>query len=302
MIILEDLVKRFGEITAVDHLSLHLEKGKIHGLLGPNGAGKTTLVRMMSTLTRPTAGKAFVAGCNVERDPMGVKRSIGVVHQTLNFDPELTAREALVVHGHLHGMPKARMEKRVQEMLAFAGLEKEANRMVPTFSGGMKRRLSIARAMLHDPEVILMDEPSVGLDAHARRKVWDLVRKLREAGRTLILTTHYMEEAQALSDRVIIVDHGKVIADGNPEGLISEAGRVAVDHPGHAGTLTKFFENREEAAQFLASLDEPATVRAANLEDVFLKLTGRHVNPKEQEGVAANASRHGHSAARKHHS
>lgn len=302
MIVLENLVKRFGEITAVDHLSLHLEKGKIHGLLGPNGAGKTTLVRMMSTLTRPTAGRASVAGCDVERNAMGVKRSIGVVHQTLNFDPELTAEEALVVHGRLHGMKGSLLDKRVREMLAFAGLEKEARRQVPNFSGGMKRRLSIARAMLHEPEVILLDEPSVGLDAHARRNVWDLVRNLRDAGRTLVLTTHYMEEAQALSDRVVIVDHGKVIGDGSPATLISEAGHVAVDHPGPSGTLTRFFETREEAAHFVASLEEPATVRAANLEDVFLKITGRHVNPKEQEGAAANASRHGHTAARKHHS
>lgn len=301
MIVLENLVKRFSSVTAVDQLSLHLEKGRIHGLLGPNGAGKTTLVRIVSTLTRPTSGRASVGGFDVETDPMGVRRAIGVVHQTLNFDPELTAQESLMIHGRMHGLSGQRLESRTREMLAFAGLEKEAHRLVSHFSGGMKRRLSIARAMLHEPEVVLMDEPSVGLDAHARRKVWDLVRSLRDAGRTLLLTTHYMEEAQALSDRVVIIDHGRVIADGTPAGLIAEAGHVAVDHPGPEGMQTCFFETREEAARFAASLDEPATLRTANLEDVFLSRTGRHVNPKEQEGAAAHASPHGHSAARKHH-
>ncbi len=172
MIHFDGLTKQYGSLIAVDNLSLHLSAGKVHGLLGPNGAGKTTTVRILSTLTKPTRGSVTVDGHNVAIQPLKVKQQIGVVHQTLNFDPELTGEESLRIHGMLYGMERSDLTVRIKEMLEFSELVEQAGRRVSTYSGGMKRRLSIARAMMHRPRVLLLDEPTVGLDAHARRRVW----------------------------------------------------------------------------------------------------------------------------------
>lgn len=302
MIFFDKLTKRFGNVTAVDNLTLHLVPGEIHGLLGPNGAGKTTTVRILSTLAKPTGGSASVGGYDVIEQPLKVKRQIGVVHQTLNFDPELTGRESLMIHGMLYGIPRKELRARTEEMLQFAELEEAAARKVSTYSGGMKRRLSIARAMMHRPRVALLDEPTVGLDAHARRRVWDLIKRLRDEGCTIILTTHYIEEAEMLAGRVIVIDHGRVIAEGSPQSLIASAGSVAVDCSNASGTDTVFFDSRGAAAEFLSKQDVRATIRHANLEDVFIKLTGRRVNPNEKEGDAPHASGHRGHTARTHHS
>lgn len=302
MIVIENLIKRYGSVTAVDNLSISLPGGKVHGVLGPNGAGKTTTVRILSTLTRATSGTASIGGYDVNTQPLQVKQQIGVVHQTLNFDPELTGEESLLVHGMLYGMTRDAIRKRTAELLEFADIVDASRREVSTYSGGMKRRLSIARAMMHNPRVLLLDEPTVGLDAHTRRRVWDLIRRLRDEGRTIVLTTHYIEEAEMLADHVVIIDHGRIIAEGSPDGLIAGVGVVAVDYSGHGGTETAFFENRALAASFVSTLDTRATIRHANLEDVFIRLTGRRVNPNEQEGGAAHATGHGRHTARTHHS
>lgn len=302
MIVIEKLTKYYGNVTAVKDLSVSLPAGQVHGMLGPNGAGKTTTVRILSTLTRPTSGTASIGGYDVSGQPLQVKQQIGVVHQTLNFDPELTGKESLLIHGMLYGMSRKAIRVRIKELIEFADLADAAHRPVSTYSGGMKRRLSIARAMMHNPRVILLDEPTVGLDAHTRRKVWDLIRRLRDEGCTIILTTHYIEEAEVLADNVVIIDHGRMIAEGSPNELIAGAGSVAVDYSGHAGTDTAFFETRHLAAEFVSTLDARATIRHANLEDVFIRLTGRRVNPNEQEGGAAHATGHGSHIARTHHS
>ena len=302
MINIDQLVKRFGKVTAVDGLSMTLPAGQVHGVLGPNGAGKTTTVRILSTLTSPTAGTASVAGFDVVKQSLQVKQQIGVVQQTLNFDPELTGHECLLVHGMLYGMSRAAIRAKSAELLAFVELEEAARRCISTYSGGMKRRLSIARALMHTPRVILLDEPTVGLDAYARRKVWDLIRRLRDGGSTVVLTTHYIEEVELLADHVAIIDHGRLIAEGSPRALIERVGTLAVDccYPG--GTQVAFFATREAAAAHVAAVEVRATIRQANLEDVFLQLTGRHVNPDAQEGMPAHATNHGHHAARTHHS
>jgi ABC-2 type transport system ATP-binding protein len=302
MIVIERLVKRYGSVKAVDDLSISLPAGQVHGVLGPNGAGKTTTVRILATLTRPTSGTASIGGYDVMEQPLKIKRQIGVVHQTLNFDPELTGEESLLIHGMLYDMPRRAIRTRMDELVAFADLSDAARRKVSTYSGGMKRRLSIARAMIHEPRVILLDEPTVGLDAHARRKVWDLIRRLRNEGCTILLTTHHIEEAEVLADRVVIIDHGRVIAQGSPGELIARSGNVAVDYSGPKGTETAFFETREEAARFVSNLDVYTTVRHANLEDVFIRLTGRRVNPNEQGGDVPYVSGHGSHTARTHHS
>ena len=302
MISVNDLSKKYGTVTALDGLSLKLDGGLVHGILGPNGAGKTTMVRILATLTRPTSGTAEIGGYNVMTQSLHVKRKIGVVHQTLNFDPELTGAESLLIHGMLYNMSRPAIRTRMRELIEFAGLTDSAHRPVSTYSGGMKRRLSIARAMMHEPKVVLLDEPTVGLDAHGRRKVWDLIRHLRHGGCTIILTTHYIEEAEILADHVAIIDRGRVIIEGNPCHLVNAVGPVAVDHFDQGETKTVFFQDRQGAAVFLSSLTSKTTVRHTNLEDVFIGLTGRRVNPNKQEGEINHVSNHGGHTTRTHHS
>lgn len=297
MIHMAGLGKRFGAVTALEGLTLTLPAGQIHGLLGPNGAGKTTTVRILATLTRPTAGTATVAGLDLARQTLQVKRQIGVVPQTLNFDPELTAAESLRVHGMLHGLSRAAIRARSAELLEFVGLREAAHRRVAAYSGGMQRRLSIARALMHEPQVMLLDEPTVGLDALARRKVWGLIRRLRDSGRTIVLTTHYIEEAEMLADHVAVIDRGRLIAADRPGALVERVGAVAVDCGYPEGPPTAFFATREAALAHAAALPVAATIRRANLEDVFLQLTGRRVHASPPEGGAAHAASHGHHTA-----
>lgn len=301
MVVIENLTKNYGDVVAVDNLSLFIGSGQVYGLLGPNGAGKTTTVRILSTLTRPTSGKAIVNDYDVVAQPLLVKSQIGVVHQTLNFDPELTGWESLLIHGMLFNMPIPAIRKRAQSMLDFVDLTAVAKKPVGKYSGGMKRRLSIARALVHEPSVLILDEPTVGLDAHARRKVWDLIRRLRDTGRTIILTSHYIDEVEFLSNRVAVIDKGRLIAEGTPAELIESVGRIVLDihHPTH--TEYAFFETRNQAASHAAQMDVETTIRNANLEDVFIRLTGRPVNPVEQKGALQHATGHGSHSARTAH-
>ncbi|WP_334109638.1 ABC transporter ATP-binding protein [Thermodesulfitimonas autotrophica] len=277
MIEINGLTKDFGSLRAVDQLSLRIEEGEIFGLLGPNGAGKTTTVRMLTMLTRPTAGEAYIAGYEVRRDLARVRHAIGVVPQHMNLDQELTARENLELHGRLYKIPRAERQRRIEELLSFVDLTDRADEFVNRFSGGMKRRLMIARALLHKPKVLFLDEPTVGLDPQTRRRMWDLVRRMNREGVTVLLTTHYIEEAEALCHRVGIMDRGKLIALGTPAALKEEVGRFVVEGFDGAGATYAFFGTREEAVGYAGSLNEAVTIREATLEDVFVKLTGRKV-------------------------
>lgn len=271
------LIVAMAGIVAIDNLSLEIEEGTICGILGPNGAGKSTTIRILSTLTKPSGGVAMIGGYDVMKDPVKAKKMIGVVHQTLNIDPELTPCEHLMVHGMLFGMDRSVISKRTDELLDFVGLDEQKDLPAGKFSGGMKRRLTIARALVHDPRVIIMDEPTVGLDAHARRKLWALMRELREKGHTILLTTHYIDEAHALSDRIVIIDKGKCITDGTPVSLMNTVKKVVADIVHEGDNHTHFFDTRQEAAAFIAGEQTNGTIREANLEDVFVKLTGRKV-------------------------
>src|SRR6185369_260282 len=212
-ITLKDITKSYGSFTAVDRFSLQVERGTVFGLLGPNGAGKTTLIKILTTLMKPSAGDAAVEGFSVLSAGREVRRVIGVVPQENNLDRYLTARENLILHGRLHGMRPAAYNPRIDQLLELTGLAGRQHDFPDTFSGGMQRRLVVARALVHNPRVLFLDEPTTGLDPQSRRAVWDYIEQLKES-KTIFLTTHYLEEADALCDRIVIMDNGRVLVDG----------------------------------------------------------------------------------------
>ncbi len=212
-IILKNIRKVYKNIVAVDGISLNIEEGTVFGLLGPNGAGKTTLVKILTTITTPTSGEAYIHGYDIKKDSIKIRRIIGVVPQENNLDRYLTARENLTLHAKMQGMPRSEYNERVDYLLNMMGLFHRRNDFPDKFSGGMQRRLVIARALIHSPTVLFLDEPTTGLDPQSRRAVWEYIQSLKEKT-TIFLTTHYMEEADQLCDRIVILDHGKALIDG----------------------------------------------------------------------------------------
>ncbi len=277
MLVFDSVTKKYGAITAVDNLNLEIPKGEFFGLLGPNGAGKTTTVRMLSTLTAPTGGSIFVDGRQVDRNLTEIKAKIGVVPQHMNLEIEMTAWQNLELHGRLYGLKKDIRRKRIDELLEFTDLFDRAKGMVKSFSGGMKRKLMIARAMMHEPEILLMDEPTVGLDAAVRRKMWDLMKGLNKNGLTVVLTTHYIEEAEILCDRVGLMHGGKLVELDTPQKLIQKTGEFVLEYFENGGTRSRFFNTRQEAIESAAGMEGSVNIRPANLEDTFIKLTNRKV-------------------------
>jgi ABC-2 type transport system ATP-binding protein len=272
-----DLTKYFGALGAVQSIAFSVGKGEVFGLLGPNGAGKTTTIRMLTTLLSPTSGTASVAGCDILSDPLGVKRSIGVVPQMLNLDIDLTCAENLEFHGRLHKMKPAERGARIEELLRFVGLWEKKETHVEHLSGGMRRRLLIARGLMHKPLVVFMDEPTVGLDPQARRMIWGLIESLKRSGITIMLTTHYIEEADALCDRVAIMRAGTIIALDTPAGLKARVGRISVECIGNHELPRRFYQTREEAINAGRDLSCDLLIRESTLEDVFISLTGERI-------------------------
>ncbi|MGB9802967.1 ABC transporter ATP-binding protein [Desulfofundulus sp.] len=275
MIEAKNVVKQYGRTTAVAGLSFQVFNKEIFGLLGPNGAGKTTTIRMLTTLTRPTSGELYVAGYPVATRPVEVKKRIGVVPQQNNLERELTGRENLLLHALLHRMPRVERQRRIEELLDYVGLSARAGERVQYYSGGMARRLLIARALLHRPPILFLDEPTIGLDPQTRRKIWDLIQLMNRDGMTVLLTTHYIEEADSLCHRVGIIDHGRLIALGTPAELKERLGNYCVEFLSEQGTERHFFATRSEAKAYAGSKDFDTVVRRTNLEDVFVELTGR---------------------------
>ncbi len=252
----DNISKRFGALLAVDQVSFQVEAGSIFGLLGPNGAGKSTLIRMLTTLVPPTSGTAIVAGRDIVRDPNAVRTRIGVIPQNMTSDPELTCAENIGIHARLYGITGARRRQRTQELLEAVNLGDRADAMAATLSGGMRRRLEIARGMVHDPQILFLDEPTTGLDPVSRISVWEMITHLRaQQGRTIFLTTHYMDEADRLCDRLAIVDRGRIVALDTPVALKSSV-------PGASRIEVQFAPDLPHGAADLESLPSVQSVRA----------------------------------------
>jgi ABC-2 type transport system ATP-binding protein len=252
----DGISKRFGTLLAVDNVSFQVPTGEIFGLLGPNGAGKSTLIRMLTTLVPPTGGTAIVAGHDIIREPNDVRMNIGVIPQNMTSDPELTCAENVGIHARLYGITGARRRQRTAELLAAVGLGDRANALASTLSGGMRRRLEIARGIVHDPQILFLDEPTTGLDPVSRMSVWEMITHLRaQQGRTLFLTTHYMDEADRLCDRVAIVDHGRIAALDTPVALKASV-------PGASRIDVQFAPDLPNGAADLERLPAVQSVRA----------------------------------------
>ena len=259
---------------AVDDLSLTIGNGELFGLLGPNGAGKTTLVSMLVALMRPSAGQIFYNGQNLFQHERDVKKIIGIVPQHINFDQDLTVWENMELHGRLHHIPKTERQARIEELLGYVELGERKNDSIKALSGGLKRRLLIVRALLHRPQFLFLDEPTVALDPQVRRKIWDLIRCLHKDGVTIVLTTHYIEEAEALCGRVAVMDGGRLIKTDTPQNLCRALGSFTVEWDSEKGRQYSFFAEQYDAQNFAAQKNR-ALVRHTNLEDVFIELTGK---------------------------
>ncbi len=311
------ITKKFGELTAVENVSFEVERGEFFGFLGPNGAGKTTLIRMLTTLLKPTSGHAVVSCCDVVREPTEVRRHIGVVPQAMTSDLDLTAYENMDIYDRFYGIHAKERKERIRSLLDMVGLNARANDLVATYSGGMRRRLEIARVLVHKPEVLFLDEPTIGLDPQSRRVVWGFLEKLiGGSSMTIFLTTHYMEEAEALCRRVAIIDSGKIIAMGSPaelksqipgndiitlkvDGLSEEAvgklGELPFVHKVTPEDDLLRFNVDSGASNLPALMDEvnrlggkvlSATIHEQSLEDVFIHYTGKSIREEEAKKVS----------------
>jgi ABC-2 type transport system ATP-binding protein len=312
-----NLTKEFGSIVAVDKVSFEVMEGEIFGFLGPNGAGKTTLIRMLTTLIKPSSGEARVACCDVAKKPEAVRREIGVVPQAMTSDLDLTGFENMDIYGRFYGIPSKTRKERINDLLEKVGLRARANDLVATYSGGMRRRLEIARVLVHRPKILFLDEPSSGLDPQSRLVVWDFLRELRQGDSvTIFLSTHYMEEAEALCNRVAIIDSGKIIALGSPEELkaqipgndivlltVEDSSENLVDRIKNLpfvhrvntedGTIRVYVDSG--AQDFPLLVDEirslggkvvSATLHEQSLEDVFIHHTGKSIREQESKKVS----------------
>jgi ABC-2 type transport system ATP-binding protein len=284
MIRIENLKKSYGDTQALAGIDLLVPAGELFAYLGPNGAGKTTTIRILSGLTRMTGGAAALNGHDIQRDALAAKRQCGLVPQQINLDSELTVVENLDIHGRLFRMTAADRRARIDELLAYVDLSERRRSLVKQLSGGLKRRLMLARALMHRPRILFLDEPTVGLDAEIRRRIWALIKRIQQDGTTIFLTTHYIEEAEFLADRVAFIDQGRIVALDAPVRLMADQGRWAVDWLTETGMQTAYFPSREAARNSReAARDSEAaghqgfTLRRVNLEDAFLSLTGKKV-------------------------
>ncbi len=311
VITIDALVKKFGGVTALNEISLEIEQGELFGLLGPNGAGKTTLISILATILKQTSGTAMVCGRNIEREQAKVRKCIGIVFQDPSLDEDLTGEENLDFHGRLYGLAAAVRLKRIDEVLELVDLKDRKDYLVKTYSGGMRRRLEIARGLMHMPQVLFLDEPTLGLDPQTRRKIWTYIGNLKEVfGTTIILTTHYMDEADQLCSRIAIIDSGRIVALDTPQRLKARLGgellelevsppqeKFADELVAMEGVQDVALENGRilltvnhgeaiiprvfQAAQTFGVAITSVSMRKPNLEDVFIELTGKEIRESE---------------------
>jgi ABC-2 type transport system ATP-binding protein len=277
---LQAVQKIYDKVPIVNNLSFEIQAGEMFGLLGPNGAGKSTTIRMITTLTKPTSGKIWVAGCDVVQQRSQVKRRIGVVLQQVSVDNDLTVWENMEFHGRLHHIPNPYRQKEITRWLDYVELSDRRDSLAKTLSGGMKRRLQIARALLHEPEILFLDEPTVGLDPQTRRRLWEIIRDLNKQGMTMLLTTHYMDEVEYLCDRIGIMDGGQLIELGTLQSFRQKHGEGLVMKQIGDRWDYQFFPTLEAANTFLDQQPDKTgmMVRPSNLEDIFVELTGRKLD------------------------
>ena len=305
-----NLTKQFKDLTAVDHLNFKIKKGEIFGLLGPNGAGKTTTISMLCTILRPTEGTATVNGYDILKESGEVRKSIGIVFQEPSVDDILTGRENLQLHAMWYGVPKETRKQRIDEVLKLVGLESRQHSLVKTYSGGMRRRLELARGLLHLPKVLFLDEPTLGLDPQTREHIWEYIERMsKEKDMTIVLTTHYMEEADRLCDRIAIIDQGRIVVMDTPEVLkgsvggdiiclktavtdteqfrkITSVSNIEVEDGYIVLTVRNAGEHLQEILN-LAGKVESVQIRPASLDDAFLSYTGKEIRPDSGEGGIA---------------
>ena len=275
MIELKHLTKRFGEFTAVDDLSLTIDTGEFFGLLGPNGAGKTTTISMMSTVLLPTSGEVLLDGVRLDRKASRQKRKLSVITQEYSMRQDMNMDEVMEYQGRLYFLPRKVIRHKTDALLELAGLIEYRHRTVRHLSGGMKRKLMICRALMIEPEILLLDEPTAGMDALSRRQMWNLLRQVKGRGVTIVLTTHYIEEAQALCGRVALINRGRLQKLDSPGNLIRELGSFAVDETSQDSLVSRYFHNRDDAIAYLSKAGSDASLRSTTLEDVFVDVAGR---------------------------
>jgi ABC-2 type transport system ATP-binding protein len=305
-IVTKGLTKRFNGLTADDNINLDVEKGEVFGLLGPNGAGKSTLMSMLSTILKPSAGTAEVNGYDIAKKPDEVRKSIGIVFQDPSLDDRLTGKENLEMHAMLYGVPKDARKKRIDDVMELVELKDRANDLVRTYSGGMRRRLEIARGLIHYPKVLFLDEPTIGLDPQTREHIWNYITELAKVEKiTIVLTTHYMEEAEALCNRIAIIDNGKIIVMGTPDQLKKSVGgdsiilavsdlakakkafpnarefdgKLAIAVKSAEVEIKKVFDAASKAGVEILE----ANIRKPTLNDVFLRLTGKEIRDEKAD-------------------
>jgi ABC-2 type transport system ATP-binding protein len=276
----QNVSKVYGDLGVVNNLSFDIAKGELFGFLGPNGAGKSTTVRMLTTLTKPTSGTIEVAGYDVVHQSRLAKRSIGVVLQQVSVDLDLTVWENMEYHGRLHHIPRGERQERINRWLEYVELTNRRDALVKTLSGGMKRRLQIARSLLHQPDILFLDEPTVGLDPQTRRRLWEILLDLKDQGMTMLLTTHYMEEVEYLCDRIGILDSGQLIELGTLDELRRNHGEGVVVKHTPEGLQSQFFPNLDLANDYINQQGDRTGImaRESNLEDIFVELTGRQLD------------------------
>ena len=280
MIELSHLTKTFDHFTAVDDLNLQIGTGEFFGLLGPNGAGKTTTISMLSTVLLPTAGEIRIDGEQLTRKNSAAKRKLSVITQEYSMRMDMNMDEVMEYQARLYRMSRREFRTKTEELLEFAGLLPFRKRTVRHLSGGMKRKLMICRALLIEPEILLLDEPTAGMDALARRQMWNMLRSLQERNLTIVLTTHYIDEAQTLCGRVALMDEGKLRVVDTPENLIEALGPFTVDWMEKGMLASRYFHDRKEAIAFLSEAGNDASLRSTTLEDVFVETVGKQLTKK----------------------